>query len=348
MLTGGVLDRSDASNDADTSILVKFPRMSEGAMIASDGKIDLEALLTRQRVDFQNDRRSFMEEFLQKSEDQTNELIKSNIAESEKRIREDVTRQIEEVRKENAGQIAALKTSIASGSAVNTPVPIAGARHSPAPSVFSSVSRVGGAQSSTDRWEAKTVFIQGWITVFPPAPPEEEETETVKAAVDCILDQLPTSTKRLVDTEYTANVNTRAWCGRYMLKVTTGHSDCVKVAKEINAYLELTPVHIKGKPVRAVVDKRPDKKHLIARGARGMAILERMGISRERMRKPEWDPFKWHTKAVSDDPQHGRLAPRLLLSWSESTGYTLVREVALWLSPSFNFQSALDELNKDD
>ena len=84
---------------------------------------------------------------------------------------------------------------------------------------------------------------------------------------------------------------------------------------------------------------------MIQKGARAMNLLETNGVAQAAMKAPEWQPFKWWTKATGEGLN--RRPPRLLVSWAEGVGYKLSQEVFESLSTVKTYQQMVDVLETE-
>ena len=76
-----------------------------------------------------------------------------------------------------------------------------------------------------------------------------------------------------------------------------------------------------------------------------MNLLETNGVDQAAMKAPEWQPFKWWTKAWGEGLN--RRPPRLLVSWAEGVGHKLSQEVFESLSTTKTYQQMLDILDAE-
>ena len=76
-----------------------------------------------------------------------------------------------------------------------------------------------------------------------------------------------------------------------------------------------------------------------------MNLLETHGVAQAAMKAPEWQPFKWWTKASGEGA--ARLPPRLLVSYAEGVGYKLSQDVFESLSTAKSFQQMRDILDAE-
>ena len=125
----------------------------------------------------------------------------------------------------------------------------------------------------------------------------------------------------------------RSWTGRLLLKIPTGEKDCWRVKGRLDKLVAEHTRLIEGQTPRIALEPSPGKRPMLSVAGEGMAICNRYGVRREDMRPPEWQPFMWYTRVIKATPLRPWQPPRLLLSWSEATGYPVGPEALALVAP---------------
>ena len=175
-------------------------------------------------------------------------------------------------------------------------------------------------------FQPQFIYVKGWLRDYAREEEQSLDSSSAHQAFTISLSHMSEATRSLIDIHATENLN----CSRVLIKKFAVK---LKAPSKQGAWAVRDEMHrvISSKSIKwgdvvpsVTVDQPPERKPMLRAGAIARSTLETMGCPAAKLRRPQWGPFKQY--AVEDADGVEFAIPRLLVSWSESTGYVVLDE----------------------